>query len=252
MGDQTLVIDCHAQAGQGVTWNEPERLVDYRVEGMLERAAEFRIDRICIMAPRNESYGDANIQVARLCEKLPGKLIGFAVHNPQRDAGRLKAVLTEDVRSRGLKGVKADGHPTREMLDVVAELGIPVIYYPGHNPRSDLTRMFHLMAATFPTVNFILPHLGAYRSSPWGAHFEAIALAKRHPNIHLEASGLDGHQYLEVAAQDLPAEQLVFGSFAPEHDARVELYAFKLLKLPPDQEAKTVGGNMQRLLQLKG
>ena len=250
MANQAMVIDCHAQAGQGETWNEPKRLVDYRVESMLERAAEVGIDRICIMAPRNDSYAEANLVVTRLCEKHSEKLIGFAVHNPQREAGNLKAALTEDVRSRGLKGLKTDGHPTREILDVVVELGIPVIYYPPHNERSNLVEMYHLMAATYPTVNFILPHLGAYRSSPWGDHFAAIALARRHRNIHLEASGLDGYQYLEVAAKDLPAEQLVFGSFAPEHDARIEMYAFKLPKLPPDQQAKTLGGNMQRLLRL--
>ncbi len=250
MGDQALIVDCHAQVGQGATWIEPERPVDYQVEVILARAAEASIDRTCIMAPRNDSYAQANKDVARLCEKHPGKLIGFAVHNPQKEAGHLKDVLSEDVRLRGLKGLKTDGHPTREILDVVAELGIPVIYYPVPNRRSELTRMYHLMAATYPSVNFILPHLGAYRSSPWGAHLEAIALAKRHSNIHLEASGLDGLQYLEMAAQDLPVEQIVFGSFAPEHDARVELYAFKLLKLPPQQVAKAMGGNMQRLLQL--
>jgi predicted TIM-barrel fold metal-dependent hydrolase len=252
IGDQALVIDCHAQAGRGVTWNDPERPVDYHPEVMLERAAEAGINRICIMAARNDSYAQANADVARLCERHSDRLIGFAVHSPQREAGHLKAVLTEEVRSSGFKGLKTDGHPTREVLDVVAELGIPVIYYPAQEPCSQLTRMYHLMAATYPSVNFILPHLGAYRSSPWGAHLEAIALAKRHRNIHLEASGLDGHQYLEMAAQELPAEQIVFGSFAPEHDARVELYAFKLLKLASDQEAKTLGGNMQRLLQLRG
>ena len=198
-------------------------------------------------APQNLSYEQANIQVARICEKYPDKLIGFAVHNPQTETGRLKATLTAEVKSMGFKGLKTDGHPTRELLDVVAELHIPVIYYPG--PGADLVRLYHLMAATFPSVNFILPHLGAYRSAPWSNHHVAIALAKRHPNIYLEASGLDGIQYLEMAARELPAEKLVFGSFAPEDDPRVEIYAFKLLKLPPEQEAKTLGGNMERLLQ---
>jgi len=252
MGDpgKALVIDCHAQLGEGETWAEPKRLVDYKVELVLERAAEAGIDRSCVSAPQNSSYEEANIRVARLAEKYPDKLIGFAVHNPQTETGRLKAMLTEEVKSMGLKGLKTDGHPTREILDVVAELHIPVIYYPG--PNADLVRLYHLMVATYPSVNFILPHLGAYRSNPWSNHHAAIDLAKRHPNIYLEASGLDGIQYLEMAARELPAEKLVFGSFAPEDDPRVEIYAFKLLKLPPDQEAKTLGGNMQRLLQSRG
>lgn len=252
MGDQAkpLVIDCHAQVGDGVTWMEPKRPVDYKVELLLERAAEAGIDRSCVMAPQNDSYEEANTEVARLCQKYPDKLIGFAVHSPQRETGRLKAMLTEEVRSRGLKGLKSDGHPTREILDVVAELGIPVIYYPVPNPCSELVRMYHLMANTYASVKFILPHLGSYRSARWWVHLEAIDLAKRHPNVYLEATGLDGHQYLEMAARELPAEKIVFGSFAPEHDPRVELHAIKLLKLPDQQEAKILGANIRRLLQL--
>jgi hypothetical protein len=245
---KALVIDCHAQLGEGETWAEPKKAVDYKVEVVLERAAEAGIDRSCVTAPQNPSYEQANIQVARICEKYPDKLIGFAVHNPQSETGRLKAMLTEEVKSMGLKGLKTDGHPTREILDVVAELDIPVIYYPVPNPCSELVRMYHLMTATYPSVNFILPHLGSYRSDRWWVHVEAIDLAKRHPNIYLEASGLDGHQYLEMAARELPAEQIVFGSYAPEHDSRVEIYAFKLLKLPREQEAKVLGGNIRQLL----
>lgn len=252
MGDpaKALVIDCHAQLGEGETWAEPKRPVDYKVDLVLERAAEAGIDRSCVAAPQNASYEQANIHVARLCEKYPDKLIGFAVHNPQSETGRLKAMLTEEVKVMGLKGLKTDGHPTREILDVVAELDIPVIYYPVPNPGSELIGMYHLMTATYPSVKFILPHLGSYRSERWWAHIEAIDQAKRHPNIYLEASGLDSHLYLEMAAQELPAEQILFGSYAPEHDPRVEIYAFKLLKLPPEQEAKTLGGNMQRLLHM--
>jgi len=256
---KALVIDCHAQLGEGETWAEPKRPVNYTVEMILERAAEAGIDRSCVSAPRNPSYEQLNIQVARLCEKYPDRLIGFAVHNPQTEAGRLKARLTEEVRTMGLKGLKTDGHPTREILDVAAELRIPVIYYPADswplaNPPWELIRWYHLMAASYPMVNFILPHLGRYRSAPaacgWWIHIEAIDLAKRHPNIHLEASGIDSHLYREMAAQEVPAAQIVFGSYAPELDPRVEIYAFKLLKLPPAQEAKVLGGNIQRLLRM--
>jgi hypothetical protein len=262
MGDlpKPLVIDCHAQLGEGETWAEPKRPVNYKVELVLERAAEAGIDRSYVGAPKNPSYQQANIQVARLCEKYPDKLIGYAVHNPQTETGRLRTMLTEEVKSMGLKGLKTDGHPTREILDVVAELDIPVIYYPAPDavvdiPGQQLVRMYHFMLETYPSVNFILPHLGSFRSGPhscgWWIHIMAIDLAKRHPNIHLEASGLDAHRWLELAARDLPAEQLVFGSYAPELDPRVELYPFKLLKLPPEKEAKVLGGNMQRLLHMR-
>ena len=67
----------------------------------------------------------------RLCERHAGSLIGFAAHSPPREAGRLRQMLTEEVKSMGLRAVRSDGHPTRELLDAALELNIPVLYYPS-------------------------------------------------------------------------------------------------------------------------
>ena len=53
---------------------------------------------------------------------------------------------------------------------------------------------------------------------------------------------------LEMAAQELPPEKLIFGSDGPDADSRVELYKIRLLKLPRDHEAKVLSGNLLRLL----
>jgi hypothetical protein len=243
-----LVIDSHAQVGSGETWAEPQRQVDYQLEQVLARAAEAGIDRSCIMAPKNDSYEEKNKEIARLCAKYPEKLIGFAVHSPQRETGRLASMLGEEVQVLGLKGVKSDGHPTRELLDVVAELRIPVIYYPELRAEGGPARMFYVMASVYPSVDFILPHLGSYRSADWWAHIETIDLAKRYPNVYVETSGIGSHKYLEMAAHDLPAEKILFGSYSSELDSRVEIHAVQLLKLPSPQETQILGGNIQRLL----
>ena len=199
----SMVIDCHSQAGSGETWAESgvTRWVDYKIEMLLERAAEAGIDRTCIMAPQNATYAEKNREVAKLCEKYPGKLLGFAVHSPQRETGRLRPMLLEEVRSMGLKAVKSDGHPTRELLDVVAELKIPVMYYPENRNEVRATSeraerayldssdrsteppaaAYHMMATIYSSVRFILPHLGSYRSDTWWAHIDAIDLARRYP-----------------------------------------------------------------------
>ena len=122
---KTLVIDCHAYAGSGRTWGDPPRDVDYSLELLFERGAEAGIDLHCVMPPRNDTYREANRQIARLCEKYPRKLMGFAAHSPQRESGSLRQMLTEEVKSMGLRGVRSDGHPTRELLDAVLDLGIP-------------------------------------------------------------------------------------------------------------------------------
>jgi predicted TIM-barrel fold metal-dependent hydrolase len=244
-----MVIDCLAQVGSGETWQAPKRQVNYTPEQILDRTQEAGIDRLCIMAPRNPSYEKSNREVARVCEKYPDKFIGFAVHSPQREAGRIRAALVAEVKSLGLRGLRVDGHPTREVLEVSAELGIPVIYYPDESGGAGPARRYHMIATAYPTVNFILPHLGSYRSRRWWAHIEAIDLCKRYPNVHLETSGIAYLKYLIRAAKELPAEKMLFGSCAPELDPRVEIYSVRLLKLSTAQEAEVLGGNIQRLLE---
>jgi uncharacterized protein len=263
---EPLIIDCNTAVGTGQCWEPQIRPVKYDPEILLKRSAEAGIHRSCIMPARHVPfvsavyYVEQNREVARLCEKYPKKFIGFAAHNPQAEAGTFKKVLVEEVRSLGLKGLRTDGHPTRELMDVVAELNIPVMYYPNliglYPPGSSGSREFpgatsayFLMASTYPTVNLILPHLGCYRSVQyWTSHFEAFELAKRFPNVYLETSGIMTYKYFEMAAKEVPAEKLLFGSNGPEEDPRVEMHNFKLLKLGKQKEALILGGNIRRLL----
>jgi hypothetical protein len=134
------VIDCHAYLGKGKSWYGPEREVDYTLGALFEHGAEAGIDQHCVAPARNETYAQANKRVASLCEKHEGKLIGFAAHSPQREAGSLARALTDEVKSMGLRGVRSDGHPTRELLDAALELRIPVLYYPSGDGWQELGR----------------------------------------------------------------------------------------------------------------
>jgi predicted TIM-barrel fold metal-dependent hydrolase len=241
------VVDCHAMAGQGKTWAEPEREVDYRLDQLFERGAEAGIQQHCIMPARNDAYSEANKRVAGLCERHRGKLIGFAAHSPQREAGRLRSLLVDEVKSMGLRAVRSDGHPTRELLDAALELHIPVVYYPAGRWQ-ELGAFYHMPATAYPKINFIIPHLGQYHSARWSAHMEAIDLAKRYPNVYLNTSAIGSLKYLEMAVRELAPEKILFGTCAPEHDPRVEMEALRLLKLTPDQYSKVAGGNILKLL----
>jgi predicted TIM-barrel fold metal-dependent hydrolase len=246
----SLIIDSHAVIGVGKTWDTPPRWVDYKLEALLERSAEAGIDRSCVMALRDPFSASANRQVAHFCAKAPDKLIGFAAHDPQREAGQLRPKLIEEMKSMGLKGVRSDGHPTRELLDVVAELKIPVVYYPGFEDYPGPGRAYYMIAAAYPSVNFILPHLGVYRSWQWWGHYEAIDLVKRFPNVYVGTSSVVSRKYLDMAAQEIPAERIVFGSFAPVLDPRVEIHSVKLMKLADPAKGLILGGNMAHLLGL--
>jgi predicted TIM-barrel fold metal-dependent hydrolase len=242
------VIDCHAYVGSGKTWGDPPRDVNYSLNLLFERGAEAGIDRHCVMPARNETYAEANKEVARLCEKYPQKLIGFAAHSPQRESGKLRQMLTDEVKSISLRGVRSDGHPTRELLDAVMELGIPVMYYPAPANFTQLGKYYHMPAQAYPKVNFIIPHLGNYCSSSWTAHYEAIDLVKRYPNVYVDISGVGSFKYVEMAARELPQERILFGTCAPELDPRVDREALRLLKLSREHQARVGGLNTLRLL----
>jgi predicted TIM-barrel fold metal-dependent hydrolase len=243
-----LVVDCHAMAGVGRTWSDPPREVNYSLELLFERGAEARIDRHCVMPPRNDTYREANREVARLCEKYPHKLIGFAAHSPQREAGRLRQMLNEEVKSMGLRGVRSDGHPNRELLDAVLEVGIPVVYYPTPGNFTQLGRFYYMPAMAYPKINFIIPHLGNYCSGGWTAHYEAMDLVKRYPNVYVDMSGVGSFKYVEMAIRELPVERILFGTCAPELDPRVGREALRLLKLSHAHHARVAGLNILRLL----
>lgn len=245
---KSLVIDCHAYVGAGKTWGDPEREVDYDLNLLFERGAEAGIDRHCVMPPRNDTYAEANKQVARVCEKHHDKLIGFAAHSPQREVGRLRQMLTEEVKSMGLRGVRSDGHPNRELLDVVLDLGIPVMYYPTPGNFPQLGRFYYMPASAYPKINFIIPHLGNYCSANWAIHYEAMDLVKRYSNVYVDMSGVGSFKYVEMAVRELPQERILFGTCAPELDPRVDREALRLLNLPREHHAKVAGLNILRLL----
>jgi hypothetical protein len=238
-----LVIDAHCHAGRGQALSAPwTSRADLEVT--LRHMADAGIDRTVIFPINNPEYEKANQEIAEICRRHPDKFIGFAKHDPQAEAGRIAALLRREVRELGLRGLKLHRLPTREVLDAVAELGIPVLYHP------ERVANFHMIASEYPSVSFVMAHLGNFASREWTEHIEAIEVARRYPNVHLETSSVVFFKFLEMAARELGAGKLIFGSDGPELDSRVELYKIKLLKLPPAEEARVVGGNIARLLRL--
>jgi predicted TIM-barrel fold metal-dependent hydrolase len=244
------IVDCHALAGAGFNWLGTQRQMNYDLRELFERGAEAGLERYCIMSPRGDDYPSANKRTAGMCERDSKRLIGFAVHSPQREAGEIRGALAEEVRSMGLRGLRTDGHPTREVMDAAAELRIPVMYYPqpGRNHGETPARWYHTLAATYPMVNLILPHLGQYGSWAWYGHMEALDLVRRYPNVYVDTSAIGSLKYLEMAVRELPPERILFGSHAPELDPRVAMEAIRLLKLPPERLAAITGANLLRLL----
>jgi hypothetical protein len=236
-----LVIDAHCHAGRGTAMSAPWT-TQADVEVTLRHMAEAGIDRTVLFPINNVDYERPNQEIAEICERHAGRFIGFAKHDPQAEAGRIRGLLKREVEGLGLKGLKLHRLPTREVLDTVAELRIPILYHP------EKVSNLHLIAAEYPQIIFIVAHLGNFASRDWTEHVAAIDVAKRYPNVYLETSAVVFWKFLEMAAKELGAGKLIFGSDGPELDSRVELHKIKLLKLAPADEARVLGGNMVKLL----
>jgi predicted TIM-barrel fold metal-dependent hydrolase len=238
---KTPVVDAHCHAGLGVRLLAPWS-TRANLEVTLRHMAEAGIDRTVIFPIENPGYERANTEISEICQRYPEKFIGFARHDAKIEAGRIPAMLRGEVRELGLKGLKIIGAPPdRETLEVMAELGIPVLHHAGR------VAVIRKLAEAHPKVPFIAAHLGSYNAN-WSEYLEAIKAASELPNVYLDTSCTAFWQILEMAAKEAGADKVIFGSDGPEFDSRTSLYRIKLLKLSPADEAKVLGGNILRLL----
>ena len=236
-----MVIDAHCHAGRGVKMQDPwSTRADPEVT--LRHMAEAGIDRTVIFPIENPGYEKANEEIAEICGRNPKKFIGFARHDEAIEGGRIPGLFKREVESLGLKGFKIIGRPpSPETLEVIAGLGVPVLYHSGK------VAIFKSLAESYPKVPFIAAHLGSYNFL-WNEHVEAISLARQYPNIYLDSSCVGFWQIFEMAVKEAGPGKLIFGSDGPEFDSRMALYRIKLLKLAPAEEAQVLGGNIRRLL----
>lgn len=241
------VIDCHAHVGVARLAGSPWDLTDpwYTFndpEFVLRHMEEAGIDRSIICSIENVTYEKANEEVAEICRRYPGKFIGFARHDPEREKGRIRSLLFREVHEMGLRGLgEIHEEPSPEMLDAVRELGIPLLYHPAR------VALYQDFVPDYPNVNFILCHLGSDASGDWREHLAGIQLTKTYPNVYMDTSTVVITPYLEKALRELPAEKLIFGSDSPD-DSRLEIYKIRVQKLPKEKEELILGGNMLRLL----
>lgn len=235
------VIDCHAHAGTATALTAPWTTIA-DPEEILRRSKEAGIDKSCIFPISHDTFEEANLEIAGIVKRYPGRFIGYAKHDPVKEKGRIRAMLLRECRELGLRGLKLHVTPTPEVLDTVAELGIPILWHPAR------VALFDEVARAYPTVDLIMAHLGSDLSADWREHQRAIELAGRYSNVYLDTGAVVLTRYLEQAVKELGPEKIVFGSDEPEVDCRLEIFKIRVLKLPKEQEAMILGGNLLRLL----
>lgn len=224
-------------------WNTDAPLDDY-----LKRARAAGIGKTVIFAPFHSNYAHANTQTARIAAQYPNRVIGFAFVHSKRDAGNIFSMVSQAVHMWGFRGIKVHGHdaqPTREVCETAKRLRVPIL--------ADVVgkaEVVDMLAPQYPSVNFIIPHLGSF-ADDWQAHQRVIDQLVRYPNVYTDTSGVRRFDYLLEAVERAGAHKVLFGSDGPWLHPGLELHKIRLLNLPADQEALILGGNVRWLLRLQ-
>jgi predicted TIM-barrel fold metal-dependent hydrolase len=239
-----VIIDghCHAGHGDGLTgpWDTAASLDKY-----LRRAARAGIDRTVLLATFHSDYAVANREVARIVARSPDRFYGFAFVHPERDRGRVHAMVQVAVARYGFVGVKVhryDGRISREVCEVARAFHLPVLY----DVMGEIS-VVELLAQEYPDVAFIIPHLGSF-SDDWRAQLGLIDHLVRHPNLYADTSGVRRFDLLEQAVRRAGARKILFGTDGPWLHPAVELAKIGALAMTPAAEAMVLGGNFHRLI----
>jgi len=241
-----LIIDCHMHIGRGIRLGDIFQIdcTPERAEALLDRAG---ISRAIIFTVAYDDFRQPNREIAELAEKNK-RFIGFArLSNTSPNAG---VQLEQAVREWGLRGLKLGNVPTREIMDKVRELKIPVLAHCGMGLAPLL---YEGVAKSYPDVTLILAHLGFDQS--WGNMFaypeQANYLARKYKNVYLDTSAATWISYtLENAVTEVGADKLIFGSDGPWFSPSIMLACLRELELPERDMRKILYENIAKILNL--
>lgn len=239
-----MIIDNHCHAGPGDGFSGPWD-TDAGLGRYLQRAREAGIDRTVLLAAFHSDYALANAGVARIVASDPQRFYGFAFVHAQRDRGRVAALVRIAVEQYGFVGIKLHRHDARisgEVCEAARAHRLPVLY----DPTGEVA-VAELLAAQYPDVNFILPHLGSF-ADDWAAQLALIDHLVRHKNIYTDSAGVRRFDLLQQAVRRAGAHKVLFGSDGPWLHPGVELEKIRLLRLPERDERLILGENFLRLI----
>jgi predicted TIM-barrel fold metal-dependent hydrolase len=258
------VVDVHARldpegAEQAATRGRaisPERLEREMHQAGVVRSVVFAKSR------PDESYLSANNAVARLSVDRP--FVAFArINGPQQPGegttSRLRNLASSrkdwhtapadiekyayDDRFHGFKLSPAvDGLPDDEVLDVLDDVGLPVVVHGGVDfPPMALADT--LLGREFPVI---LEHFGAHPLQR-DLMESTIDLLGEYEQLHVDTSYVRYRDQLERALMEHP-DRVCFGSGAPSAHPNVGVMELLTLDVPEDAMRKAFAKNPARLV----
>ena len=190
-----------------------------------------------------------------------GRVLPFASINPFM-VNDLSAELERIVKEYDFRGIKI--YPTYHhhyandprMYPLYAkaqELGLPLLVHTGSSVFKGARikygdpLLLDDVAIDFPKLNILMAHSGRpfwYEQAFW--------MARRHPNVYMEVSGLPAKNLLEYFPRlEEIADKVVYGSDWPGNpDLRRNVDAISALSISEEAKQKILYGNAARILKL--
>jgi Predicted metal-dependent hydrolase of the TIM-barrel fold len=238
------IIDCHCHAGKGNGLSGPWD-TSAPLSRFLKWSDKAGIQQTNLFAAfHTDGYAKANAEVAKIVGAKPGRFFGFAFVHSEADRGKVRSMVETAVRSYGFCGIKAHRHDarlTREVCEAAAEFQLPVLY----DVMGEVSAV-ELLATEYPSVNFIIPHLGSF-ADDWKAQIHFLPMLERHPNVYTDSSGIRRFDLLESAVKRAGPEKVLFGTDGPWLHPAVELQKIYALELPPRETQMILADNFLRL-----
>jgi predicted TIM-barrel fold metal-dependent hydrolase len=255
-GEQFRVVDCHVHLGRSPMFAQYRGGSDtFDGDAAVQAFDDFGIDAAVVfpMADRFGDYSEANETVLTAAAAHPGRLVPFVRFNPHyRDS----AARIDDYVARGARGIKL--HPQHEafaindrtlvhpLMEAAEPHGLAVVFHTD-GAWAMLPGLLWDLALDFPGLNFVAGHSGHV-----GYDVEAVAAARRVPNLWLDMTGLWGPERVTMAVRTVGADRVLYGSDAPYVDAAAEIE--KILRfagLNDDELRAVLGENACSLLALQ-
>ena len=255
------VVDTHLELEPDESRRPSDSGDPEQVERELHQAGVVRA--LVFPGEREGEYLKANNAVARMSVGRP--FVAMARINGSRDPGksagsRLRNLTAsrkdhhtspEDIeqyayddRFAGFKLQPAvDGLPDEEVLEELAERGLPVLTYGGHGfPPSAIEES--LLSYDFPLV---ISHFGGHPLDE-AMMSDAIDLLSSYDSCYLDTTFVRKRDPLERAVMEHP-DRVVFGSGAPASHPNVAIMEILTLNVPEDAMKKVFSKNAARVVE---
>ena len=234
-----MIVDVHTHLSTAEQWgpqfqaaiklNYPSGTLDIDVTPERHWQSEQRADRVIVFGINSVAMEmhTPNDQIAAYVRQHPDKLIGFMSIDPnQPDA---IDELERCVADLGLCGIKMSPvyqhyHPSDPKAARVhtraQELGLPILTHSAFQGMANTPMewaspiLYDAVAREFPDLKIILAHIGL----PWFA--DAMVVARKHPNVFTDVSGLNQkpwwlYQALALFLEVGSLDKVLFGSDMP-------------------------------------